>query len=134
MKILSRILSYDREKHFLFIIFFVIKYFRSYFLCKKCFANFIEIALWHAGSSVTLLHIFRTTFPKFCVSYGAFSHFCYRETTNSFIFVYFLLHIHIGFSWHNHVENCFFCSRGNYVRGWYYLHNFKLFISFQECK
>ena len=29
----------------------------------------------------------------------------YHKTTNSFIFVYFLLYIHIGLSWHNHVEN-----------------------------
>ena len=67
----------------------------------------------------------------FCVFYGAFSHLCYHETTNSFIFVYFLLHIHIGLSWHNHL---FFLFLRKLSLRLYYLHNFKLLISFQECK
>ena len=35
-----------------------------------------------------------------------FSHFCYHKTTNSFIFIWLLLDIHIGFSWHNHFKAC----------------------------
>ena len=41
-----------------------------------------------------------------CVSWGAFSHFCYHEITfmNSFIFAY--MHSFLfGLSWHNHVKN-----------------------------
>ena len=30
----------------------------------KCHCNFIEITLWDGCSSVNLLHIFRTPFPK----------------------------------------------------------------------
>ena len=39
------------------------------------------------------------------VSEGSFSRFCYHKSSNSFIVVYFLLHIHIGLSWPNHVGN-----------------------------
>ena len=80
-----------------------------------------------------------------CVSWGAFSYFCYHEMTfmNSFIFVYMHSYICIyflfGFSWHNHIKNYrlllfFFWFPRKLSSRLYYLHNFKLFISFRECK
>ena len=69
--------------------------------------------------------------------------FCHHETMNSFIFAY--MHSFLfGLSSNHVVHNkrihghgldfticcCLFGIQRNYIRGWYYLHNFKLLISF----
>ena len=72
--------------------------------------------------------------------FAPFSQFCHHETTNSFIFSlcmasYLASH---QIMWHNKISHrhglkitsfcCFFGFQWDQVRGWYYLHNFKLQI------
>ena len=55
--------------------------------------NFIEITLWHGCSPVTLLHIFRTSFPK--------------KTSGRLLLIFVL-----SMNWRNHLWN-FKCSHSN---------------------